>query len=154
MQRILAEVKREVFRRMPQVKFFKCLPSKRQDIGRGHEQHRGGRFAETSEMRNMDEASMQYGFGRFWDMLVRCCAFLFGASVLALGVDGCCKGKVARQIRLALRGGMWGGAGGARAGPYQDTNSFQYSFSFDGRMHWQGCLVLAYEVGGWCHVVP
>ena len=38
-------------------------------------------------------------------------SFLFGASVVALGVGGCCKGKVARQTRLALRGGRWGGAG-------------------------------------------
>ena len=30
-------------------------------------------------------------------------SFLFGASVVALGVGGCCKGKVATQTRLALR---------------------------------------------------
>ena len=27
--------------------------------------------------------------------------------------------------------------GGAKAGPHQDTNGFQYSLSLDGRMHWQ-----------------
>ena len=100
----------------------------------------------------MDEASMQYGFGMFWDMLVRCCVFSVWGQCRGPGGGWVLQGKSGQANSFGFEG--WEVRGGARAGPHQDANSFQYSFSFDGRMHWRGCLVLASEVGGWCHVVP
>ena len=118
MQRILAEVKREVFRRMPQVKFFQCLPSKRQDIvaaATNSIEEAGLPKLRKCETWMKHQCNMVLGC--FGICSLGAVSFLFGASDLALGVDGCCKGKVARETRLALRGGRWKGAGGCQGGP-------------------------------------
>ena len=113
----------------------------------------------------MDEASMQYGFGMFWDMLVRCCVFSVWGQCRGPGCGWVLQGKSGHANSFGFEGWEVGrcgdvraDAGGARAGLHQDTNSFNILFHLMGGwrwlMHWQGCLVLASEVGGWCHVVP
>ena len=112
MQRILAEVRREVFRNTPQVKFFKCLPSKRQEIVTMATNTIGE--AGLPKLRKFEtwmKHQCNMVLGCFGICSLGAVSFLFGASVVALGVGGCCKGTVATQTRLALRGGRWGGAG-------------------------------------------
>ena len=81
----------------------------------GHEHHRGGRLTETSEMRNMDEASMQYGFGMFWDMLVRCCVFSVWGQCPGPGGGWVLQGKSGQANSFGFEGWEVGRCGDVRA---------------------------------------
>ena len=63
----------------------------------------------------MDEASMQYGFGMFWDMLVRCCVFSVWGQCPGPGGGWVLQGKSGQANSFGFEGWEVGRCGDVRA---------------------------------------